>query len=248
MTHWTPSLLDICRSWGRVLTMSLQHERLLTDSGTLRHRPSHPRRVVLVDDHRTFVELLQVALESSPAMSCVGVAYSPDDALEVIAEHRPQLVVMDYEFPGSAHDGIHATAAITARFPEVLVVLLTGHADGALLHRAAAAGANALLPKDGSLPDLLHALESVGPGVLMVHPTLLHKTEPSAQHDPLSAREHDVLAMLAIGLRAQDIADQLGISKNTCRGYIKSLLWKLDAHTQLEAVANARRMGLVTEP
>lgn len=228
--------------------MSLQRETLIAGPGTLLQEPSPPRRVVVVDDHRTFVELLQFALESSPAMSCVGVAYTPDDGLELIAEHHPQVVVMDYEFPGSAHDGIQATAVITARFPEVLVVLLTGHADGDLLHRAAAAGANALLPKDGSLPDLLHALQSVGPGVLMVHPSLLNKAAPSQQHDPLSAREHDVLAMLAIGLRAQDIADQLGISKNTCRGYIKSLLWKLDAHTQLEAVANARRMGLVAEP
>lgn len=228
--------------------MSLQRETLIASPGTLHQQPSPPRRVVVVDDHRTFVELLQFALESSPAMSCVGVAYTPDDGLEVIAEHHPQLVVMDYEFPGSVRDGIQATAVITARFPEVLVVLLTGHADGDLLHRAAAAGANALLPKDGSLPDLLHALESVGPGVLMVHPSLLNNSVPSQQHDPLSAREHDVLAMLAIGLGAQDIADQLGISKNTCRGYIKSLLWKLDAHTQLEAVANARKMGLVAEP
>lgn len=228
--------------------MSLQRESLVHDpSSRASGRPS-PRRVVLIDDHRTFVDLMQFALESSPTMSCVGVAYTPESGLDLIARRRPELVVMDYEFPGSEHDGIQATAAITARFPEVHVALLTGHADSELLHRAIAAGARALLPKNGSLPDLLGALETVGPGVLVTPPDLLRQAAATRHDDPLSAREHDVLSMLAIGLRAQDIADQLGISKNTCRGYIKSLLWKLDAHTQLEAVANARRRGLVTDP
>lgn len=229
------------------MTIYTQPTTLVVEPLGERAGPTAPRRVVLVDDHRTFVELLQFALGSAPSMTCVGVAYTPEDGLEVIGEHQPDLVVMDYEFPGSQYDGIQATAAVTARFPDIHVVLLTGHADGDLLHRAAAAGARALLPKDGSLPDLLHALQTIGPGVLLVHPGLVHDAAP-AQVDPLSAREHDVLAMLAIGLRAQDIADQLGISKNTCRGYIKSLLCKLDAHTQLEAVANARRRGLVTDP
>ena len=248
MTYLTPSLLDTCRSWGRVMmTIYMQPSPLAVETVEEQVDPTRQRRVVLVDDHRTFVQLLQFALGSARSLSCVGVAYTPEDGLEVIGEHHPDLVVMDYEFPGSQYDGIQATAAVTARFPDVHVVLLTGHADADLLHRAAAAGARALLPKDGSLPDLLHALQTIGPGALLVHPGMLHDAAP-AQVDPLSAREHDVLAMLALGLRAQDIADQLGISKNTCRGYIKSLLCKLDAHTQLEAVANARRRGLVTDP
>ena len=245
MARWTPNLLGTCRSWGRIL-MTI-YMPLAVETDTERAGTTSARRVVLVDDHRTFVELLQFALGSSPSMTCVGVAYTPEDGLEVIGEHQPDLVVMDHEFPGSQYDGIQATAAVTARFPDIHVVLLTGHADGDLLHRAAAAGARALLPKDGSLPDLLHALQTIGPGALLVHPGLIHNAA-ARQVDPLSLREHDVLAMLAIGLRAQDIADQLGISKNTCRGYIKSLLCKLDAHTQLEAVANARRRGLVTDP
>ena len=89
-----------------------------------------------------------------------------------------------------------------------------------------------------------------GPGGLLVHPTLLRSitgaTEDAGWPDtPLSPRERDVLAMLALGLRTGAIADHLGISKNTCRGYVKSLLWKLDAHSQLEAVAIARRQGLM---
>jgi DNA-binding NarL/FixJ family response regulator len=83
-----------------------------------------------------------------------------------------------------------------------------------------------------------------------VHPTLLRSfvgaaADPTAIDTPLSPREQDVLAMLALGLRTGAIAEHLGISKNTCRGYVKSLLWKLDAHSQLEAVAIARRQGLM---
>ena len=186
----------------------------LTTTPTLdeaRTGPGAPRRVVLVDDHRTFVELLQFALASTPGFECVGVAYTPEAGLEVVASCRPDLVVMDHQFPGSAHDGVQATAAITARYPEVRVALLSGHADAELAHRASAVGAHALLPKDGSLPDLLAALLAVRPGMLMVSPRLLDASAVSALPDPLSAREHDVLGMLAVGLRAQDIADQLGI-------------------------------------
>jgi two-component system nitrate/nitrite response regulator NarL len=119
------------------------------------------------------------------------------------------------------------------------------------MQQAAEAGASSLMPKDGSLPDLLDAIKRTGPGGLLVHPTLLNTIKESAADGsgtdtPLSPREQDVLAMLALGLRTGAIADHLGITKHTCRGYVKSLLWKLDAHSQLEAVAIARRQGLIS--
>jgi two-component system, NarL family, nitrate/nitrite response regulator NarL len=203
------------------------------------------RRVVLIDDHRTFVDLLRFALATSSTLSCVGTAHSPEQGVAVVAAEQPDLVVMDYTFPRCPQDGVEATATITARFPQVHVVLLTGHEDDDLARRAAGAGARALLPKDGSLPDLIHVLETVGPGPLLVHPSLL-RTPPADPRVSLSRREHDVLTMLAMGLGAQEISDQLGITKNTCRGYIKSLMHKLDAHTQLQAVAHARRLGLLS--
>jgi DNA-binding NarL/FixJ family response regulator len=213
--------------------------------------PVAPRRVVVVDDHRTFADLLEFALNAEAGMVCVGVAYDPVTGLALVGSERPDLVVMDYDFAGDELDGVMATAAITARYPDIHVVLLTGHADSILMQQAAEAGASSLMPKDGSLPDLLDALQRTGPGGLLVHPTLLRTIKESAAEasgadTPLSPREQDVLAMLAIGLRTGAIADHLGISRNTCRGYVKSLLWKLDAHSQLEAVAIARRQGLIS--
>ncbi|MFC6286402.1 response regulator [Nocardioides sp. GCM10027113] len=204
------------------------------------------RRIVIVDDHRTFVELLSHALDGVPGLQCVGTAYDPDAGLTLVARLRPDLVVMDYEFPGHT-DGLTAAAQIRARFPDVHVVVLTGRADPRMVQRAAEAGASSLLPKDGSLPELLEALKHAGAGGLLVHPKLILGPALEDQN-LLSRRELEVLTMLAVGLTATEIAEQLGITRNTCRGYIKSVLWKLGAHTQLEAVALARRKHLVTDP
>src|SRR4051794_22881192 len=214
--------------------------------------PSPPRRVLVVDDHRTFADLLQFALDAAPGLTCVGLAYDVASGLDMVARHRPDVVVMDYEFAGDRRDGVMATAAIRARHPEVFVVLLTAHADTSLVQRAADVGASCVMPKDGALTGLLDALQTAGPGGMLVHPALLAMTlkgsDTAKTPEPrLSPREQDVLAMLAIGLSASAIALQLGISINTCRGYIKSLLWNLDAHSQLEAVAIARRQGLVSD-
>lgn len=217
---------------------------------SLEARPESVRTVVVVDDHRTFADLLTFSLDAATDLECVGVAYDIATGLSLVASNQPDLVVMDYEFAGELRDGVMATAAITSRFPTCCVVLLTGHADAVLLRRAAEAGASSLMPKDGSLPDLLATLRTAGGDGLQVHPPLLSSLVTAEdgrvqQDSPLSKREQEVLGLLMLGLGAQEAADQLGISKNTCRGYIKSLLWKLDAHTQLEAVAIARRQGLV---
>lgn len=211
------------------------------------HRQTSARRLVIIDDHRTFVELLRYAIDDVPGLLCVGVAYDPRSGLELVERERPDIVVMDYEFPGP-DDGITATAMIRSRHPDIHVVLLAGRPDRRMMQRAANAGANSLLPKDGSLPDFLDALRRAGPGGMLVHPSLLTTTNDHVADGPLSPREQEVLTMLAVGLNATEIADQLGITKNTCRGYIKTLLWKLGAHTQLEAVALARRRHLIADP
>lgn len=210
------------------------------------------RRFVVIDDHRIFADLLASGLSSAPDLECVGVAYEVATGLHLVDEHGPDLVVMDYQFRGKdsdGSDGIEATAAIVSRHPNCVVVLLTGHAGPELVGRAAAAGASSLMPKNGSLDELLAALRSARRGVVTVHHSLLSDVTtatagPSARRVALSRREREVLALLTVGLDARAIADQLGISLNTCRGYVKTLLHKLDAHSQLEAVAVARRLGL----
>ena len=209
-----------------------------------------PRRsVLIVDDERTFADLLQLALSVSADLDCLGVASSPEQALTLVRRRPPDLVIMDLHIATSAVDGIDAAAQIRQTSPSTQVVVLTGHADRTVLCRAAEAGACSLVPKDGSLPELMGAIRAAGPGAMVVHPRLLRSlmTEPAETPDPprLSRREIDVLGMLSLGMGTRSISDHLGISLHTCRGYVKSLLVKLDAHSQLEAVANGRRHGLL---
>lgn len=204
--------------------------------------------VVIVDDHRVFAELLAMALHAEPDFSCVGHAYSVAEGQAMVEALSPDLVVMDVQLGDG--DGIDAAAELTARMPDLRVVVLTAHVEQRLMQRAAAAEACALLPKDGELAAMLQALRTARRGSFAVHPELLRRLmgtrEPAPYQPPaLTRREQDVLQMLGAGLDVRLIAREVGISVNTCRGYVKSLLAKLGAHSQLEAVAIAMRHGLI---
>ena len=210
--------------------------------------PDADTRILVVDDHKTFADLLRFALDGEDGLHCVATGHSVGEGLLLVDSYRPDLVVMDYQLGDG--DGVTATAEIMRRHPGTRVVMLTAHADADLMRRAAEAGACCLLPKDGSLPDLLNALRSARAGGFVVHPALLKSlvirdvVRPEYV-PPLSRRESDVLGMLALGMDSRAISAHLGISVNTCRGYVKSLLSKLGAHSQLEAVAIANRRGLI---
>lgn len=205
-------------------------------------------RVLVVDDHRTFADLLALALAGQQDLECVGIATTAAGALALAERLDPEVVVMDVRLGDD--DGLAVTADLTARSADVRVVVLTAHATQALLERAGEVGACCLLPKDGSLEEMLVGLRTARRGGFVVHPTLMHALmtgkRPSSQpHPALTQREHDVLTRLAEGVDARSIARELGISVHTCRGHVRGLLRKLGAHSQLEAVANAIKAGLL---
>ncbi len=210
-------------------------------------RPPDVLRVLVVDDHRTVADAISFAVAAEPGMDCVGAAHGTREALALAAATRPDAVVMDVRLQDG--DGIEATATLVERYPGIRVVVLTAFVDHELLRRAADAGACALLPKDGSLDELMEALRSASREGFAVHPTLLRGLVASTQHRGpyagLTAREREVLELLAQGLDVAAIARSLGISLLTTRGHVKSLLAKLNAHTQLEAVVTAMRQGLI---
>lgn len=207
--------------------------------------------MVVIDDHRTFADLLQFAIDAEPGLTCLGVAYDLVGGLSLVVTRQPDLVLLDYEFRHDERDGLAASALITSRFPHIHVVLLTGHADSIPLERAVESRASAVVAKDGAPADLMDVLRATAAGGPRATPgpsrPLTTAPDPAATKVHLSPREHDVLAMLMLGMRSETIATELGISMNTCRGYVKALLWKLGAHSQLEAVAIARRRGLVPD-
>ncbi|MEP7089594.1 MAG: response regulator transcription factor [Nocardioidaceae bacterium] len=206
------------------------------------------QRVVIVEDHLVFAELLELALQLEHDLECVGHAQTIADGVVAVDSLRPDIVIMDVQLGDG--DGIAAAAEMTARHLDLRVIILTAFVEPRLLQRAAAANACALLPKDGDLNGMLNALRTAKRGGFTVRPELLRRLvshdEPAHQRPPsLTRREQEVLQMLAAGLEARLIAREMGISVNTCRGYVKSLLAKLGAHSQLEAVAVAMRHGLI---
>lgn len=206
-------------------------------------------RVLVVDDHRTFADLLALALDGESDLECVGTAHSVTDAQGMVEALQPDLVLMDVQV--GAGDGIETTACLTAAYPHLRVVVLTAFVTPALMQRAADAGACALLPKDGSLREMLSAVRSARRDGFQVQPGLLMelvRTDEPRYRPTLTSREHQVLDRLAAGHNTRRISRDLNISVSTCRGYVKTVLAKLGAHSQLEAVVIAQRHGLTVAP
>lgn len=206
-------------------------------------------RVLLVDDERSYAEAMTVAIDREDDLECVGVAASVSEARKMAAEHAPDVVLMDVRLPDG--NGVDATAAIKADRPSSRVLLLTGDADPAMLARAASAGASGFLLKGDSLCSILDAIRAARDGGLVLRAgtlaSILAKIDRSTPSDAalarLTTREREVLALLVSGFDARTIAAHLGMTVNTARSHIKSLLAKLGVHSQLEAVVAAVKAG-----
>lgn len=206
-----------------------------------------PQRVLVVDDHQTFAELLQRALDSEDDIECIGHACNAGEAVQLVEALDPDVVLMDLELPDG--DGLSLTESLVARHPELKVLILTAHASSGEFTRAGAAGACGFLAKTGSLDDLLYALRSAHLGSVVLPASVAaglgnHTASPRGDLG-LTPRELDVLRLLGRGLDPRAISRELSVSLHTCRGYVKSVLMKLDAHSQLEAVVVASRSGLI---
>ena len=205
--------------------------------------------VLVVDGHQTFAELLGVALRGQPDLRYVGHARNGEQALRLAADLRPDVILLDPELPDA--DGIAIAEMLRHRQPDTRVVILTASSEATLVGRATAAGAAGFLSKNGALGDVLHAVHTAHGGGMTVSTDilarLLRSTTPvvGPRGGGLTAREHEVLELMGSGLDPRAIARRIGISVHTCRGYVKAVLAKLDAHSQLEAVAVATRRGLI---
>jgi DNA-binding NarL/FixJ family response regulator len=208
-----------------------------------------PLRVMVVDDHRTFADLLSLALSSEPDLECIGTASSAAEAVAMAVELRPDVVVMDIEMP--RQDGLAATRRLREVLPEIVIVVVTAHRDPQWVLRATQAGASAFVPKNGSLPEMLDVLRRARNGGMLVAASAFGSATAPAERMTdapqivLTQRERDVLHCLNRGMAPKAIARVLGISLHTCRGYVKSLLSKLGVSSQLEAVVTAQRLGLI---
>ncbi|MBP2385740.1 response regulator [Paeniglutamicibacter kerguelensis] len=205
-------------------------------------------RIVVIDDHATFADLLSGALNREVDLRCIGTANTLEAGVALCIKDEPDLVVIDYRLPDG--DGLQGAERILRALPSMRIVMLTGDPTSQAMQRAASLGVCGFLPKDGALSILLDVLRTVRQGEFIVGPALISELLKPRQlevsmNPGLTARELEVLQLMSQGFDVTANARTLAISAHTCRGYVKSILSKLDAHSQLEAVATANRLGLV---
>jgi DNA-binding NarL/FixJ family response regulator len=212
-------------------------------------------RVLIVDDHLAFSGAVEIAINTQVDMISVVEAASVGAALDAVRRQAPDVVLMDVHLPDG--DGIAATKQIVELGLGTRVLILTAHTDVDVMARAASAGACGFLPKESSVGAVLRAIRAAGDGQMVVDGSTLAAIlgrllrPATAPPDPLpitpalTRREQDVLDLMGQGRDPHAIADELGISLHTCRGYQKSILAKLGAHSQLEAVVIASRRGVI---
>jgi DNA-binding NarL/FixJ family response regulator len=209
-----------------------------------------PIRVLIAEDQRVMSDALRLVLELEGDIAVVGVV---DDGARAVAEallRRPDVILMDIHL--AVTGGIAATRALLERWPDARVLVLTTDPSPRLLADSAAAGALGHLTKDRALADVVSAVRRVARGDVLFSAAELRRamrTSPSAEERPaLSARELEVLGLVATGRDVEDIADQLCVSPLTLRTHIQRILNKLGAHSRLEAVAVGLREGLIEPP
>jgi DNA-binding NarL/FixJ family response regulator len=206
-----------------------------------------PVRVLLVEDHDMVAEALQQALDRAEGIAVVGRARSRAEAAAEVRRHGPDVVVLDRRLPdGDALGVIGELGSAGAR-----VLVLTGDATPSVAAQVAQAGGAGLVLKSSRLDVLEAAVRDVAAGGVVFDPELLPGVfdrltgRVPAAGAALTARERETLGLLAEGATTDEIGERMGVSRNTTRNHVQRVLEKLGARSKLEAVAVARREGLL---
>ena len=212
-------------------------------------------RVVLADDQEMVRAGLRMLIDFQPDLEVVGEAADGLEAVDVVTRLRPDVVLMDVRMPRC--DGIEASRRVLAAVPEVAVVVLTTFDEDASLAEALRAGVSGFLLKTAPPEQLLHAIRTVAAGNGLLDPAVTLRVIASSARSPapdpaaaarlatLTARETDVLRLVADGLTNAEIAAALYLGEATVKTYLSRMLTKLDLRDRVQAVAFAFRSGLV---
>ncbi|MCP2167274.1 response regulator [Goodfellowiella coeruleoviolacea] len=214
-------------------------------------------RVVLADDQPLVRAGLRVVITDTPDIDVVGEAGTGAQAVQLVRDLRPDVVVMDIRMPGM--DGIEATRMITAESPEARILILTTFDDDDNVYAALRAGAAGFLVKDMALDDILTAVRVVAAGDALIAPSVTRRLieqfarrpEPTPRPrklDGITEREHEVLILVARGMSNSEIAAHLHISHGTAKAHVASLLSKLGVRDRVHLVITAHQAGLMAWP
>jgi two-component system NarL family response regulator len=217
--------------------------------------PKTPIKILIADDHRSFGEALQIALDKEQDLTVIEVVGDGAEAVRSTVDEHPDVVLMDLQMP--LIDGIEATRKIREEGSHSAVIILSGLSDDVGLARAVQAGARGYLPKTAPVNEVAKAIRQAYQGKPLhdsgeVNASLRRlRTRTRVDQDlqkrvaRLTPREIEILQLLAEGRHSDRIADDLGMSRHTLRTHMQNILTKLAVHTKTEAVIAALRFGKV---
>jgi DNA-binding NarL/FixJ family response regulator len=217
--------------------------------------PQPPIAVVIVDDHPIVRAGMRMVLIAAPDISVVAEGASGADAVRLVSEHRPDVLVLDVNLPD--RDGVQVTRQLRAQNVAVAILILTVHSDSQTVFGLLEAGATGYVLKDDALETLAAAVRAVARGESWLSPKIaLQVVRRAMSEGPsssetvscLTPRELDVLRLLARGLDNDAIAQQLTLTKRTVQNHISAIYGKLGVASRAEAVLYAIRHKLVRVP
>ncbi len=212
-------------------------------------------RVVIADDHGVVRKGLRFLLTTEPSIEVCGEVTNGKEAVDIVQQIRPQVVVMDIAMP--VLNGIDAAAQITRKYPQVGIIMLSMYSDEEFLLRALSAGAKGYLLKDSAEEDVVRAVQSVAKGLTFFSPVITHslledyRRKLQQQQEPdsyalLTDREKELLQLLAYGKTNKEAATIMGVSLSTIETHRANLMQKIGLRNTAELVLYAVRKRIIS--
>lgn len=203
-------------------------------------------RLLIVDDHPVVRAGLSSMLGMHPELAVLRSVSSSEEALVCLDTLQPDILLLDLRMPGMGGIGMLRSLKTRAAAPKVIV--LTSYETDEDIYRAAEAGARGYLLKNTPEEEMLRAIHAVHAGQRFFPPTIAARLAERVARTSLTARESEILELLAKGLTNRQIGNTLSISEHTARNHVNSIIEKLGASDRTEAVITALQQGLVTLP